>query len=68
MENGMVGSDVQLTQKMLKSLEYYSGATDGIFGNGLERAVRRFQRDNRLGEDGIVGRRTYEKICALSGE
>lgn len=67
MENGMVGSDVQRTQKMLKKLGFYSGAADGIFGSGLENAVRKFQKANHLAEDGVVGRLTYDKIRALSG-
>jgi hypothetical protein len=65
---GMVGSDVQRTQKMLKRLGYYHGSADGIFGDRLESAVRRFQKDNRLYQDGIVGRRTYDRIRALSGK
>lgn len=71
LENGMVGSDVMKTQRMLKKMGFYTGAADGVFGSGMERAVRGFQRTYSLEEDGIVGRRTYEKISEqyeLSGE
>ena len=35
---------------------------DGIFGPGTEREVRRFQRDNRLSVDGVVGRNTWTAL------
>jgi hypothetical protein len=63
MENGMVGSDVQEIQKMLIKLKFYTGSADGVFGDGMERAVRSFQRTYHLRVDGIVGRQTYKKIC-----
>lgn len=35
---------------------------DGSFGRGTEAAVRRYQYDNRLTEDGIVGKKTWAKL------
>lgn len=35
---------------------------DGVFGPGTEQQVRRFQRDNRLTADGIVGRNTWSAL------
>ena len=35
---------------------------DGIFGDETDGEVRRFQRDNMLSEDGIVGPRTWLKL------
>lgn len=64
MENGMVGSDIRDTQKMLKKQGFYNGTADGIFGSAMENAVKSFQKTYHLTPDGIVGRITYEKICA----
>ena len=56
------GSDVYRTQIMLKNLGFYTGTIDGIFGEGMERAVKSFQRTYQLLDNGIVERKTYEKI------
>jgi N-acetylmuramoyl-L-alanine amidase len=38
-----------------------SGA-DGIFGAGTENAVKSFQRHHGLTVDGIVGKKTWDKL------
>ena len=58
----MAGSDVYNTQIMLKNLGFYTGVIDGIFGDGMERAVKSFQRTYFLKDDGIIGKMTYDKI------
>ncbi|NPC95012.1 peptidoglycan-binding protein [Bacillus sp. WMMC1349] len=35
---------------------------DSIFGHGLEKAVRAFQKVNGLAVDGIVGRATWTRL------
>lgn len=35
---------------------------DGIFGNNTDYAVREFQRDENLDDDGIVGFNTWSRI------
>ncbi len=35
---------------------------DGIFGNNTDYAVRSFQRDENLDDDGIVGFNTWSRI------
>ncbi|HOP12092.1 MAG TPA: L,D-transpeptidase family protein [Oscillospiraceae bacterium] len=62
MGKSMTGSDVYNTQIMLKNLGFYTGTIDGIFGEGMERAVKSFQRTYYLEDDGIIGKTTYEKI------
>lgn len=62
MENGMVGSDVLKTQLLLSGMGFYTGSADGVFGDGMERAVRSFQKTYSLTIDGIVGSATYDKI------
>lgn len=62
MGKNMAGSDIYNTQMMLKNLGFYTGAIDGIFGEGMERAVKSFQRTYYMKDDGIIGKKTYEKI------
>ncbi len=59
---GSTGDQVRTVQSRLKQWGYYDGAVDGIFGSGTERAVKRFQKNNGLVADGIVGPATGKKI------
>ena len=56
------GSDVYNTQIMLMNLGFYTGTIDGIFGDGMERAVKSFQKTYSLKDDGVIGKTTYDKI------
>ena len=58
------GDDVALLQKRLNALGYDSGREDGIFGDDTARAVRHFQKEYGVAEDGIWGPRSQ---AALSG-
>jgi N-acetylmuramoyl-L-alanine amidase len=58
LKRGSTGDDVTAVQKRLKQWGYYSGAVDGIFGYGTERAVKWFQEKNGLAVDGVVGPKT----------
>ncbi len=49
-------------QKALKNAGYYQGAVDGKIGSATKDAVKAFQRDNGLDADGVVGRRTWDKL------
>ena len=56
LEKGSKGEEVKVLQKAL-------GITaDGIFGAGTEAVVKKFQQENGLDYDGIVGRKTWEKL------
>ena len=46
-------------QNALSIRGYSAGPIDGVFGGGTEEAVKYFQRDNALTDDGIVGARTW---------
>ena len=65
LRNGSTGNPVRRCQKRLTLGGYDTGGVDGIFGANTESAVRTFQRDQGLTEDGIVGPRTWERIDAL---
>ena len=55
---GSRGQEVRSIQSKLKSLGFYSGAVDGIYGTGTQRAVRAFQKSVGLTADGIAGQKT----------
>lgn len=62
---GDAGSDVQLIQSRLRSAGYFSGEPNGMFGPLTEIALRRYERDHGLPEDGVVGHREYESLGLL---
>lgn len=55
---GASGEITKLIQEKLVSLGYNTNGIDGIFGNGTLEAVKRYQADNNLEVDGIVGPNT----------
>ena len=62
LKQGMKSSEVELLQENLKLLNFAPGIIDGIFGETTDFAVRRFQRENHLIVDGIVGDETWSAI------
>ena len=55
---GTRGQEVRAIQTKLKSLGFYTGAVDGIFGVLTKAAVLRCQKKKGLLADGIVGPKT----------
>jgi general secretion pathway protein A len=55
---GMVGERVRILQQTLKEFGYFTSVPSGQFDAQTQQAVKRFQRANQLGDDGLVGRRT----------
>lgn len=49
-------------QQKLKNLGYYTGSVDGVLGPQSIAAIKKFQRDNGLAVDGIVGAKTAAKL------
>lgn len=59
---GSRGEEVKMLQEKLKDLGYYNGPIDGIFGGGVDAAVKELQIKNNLVADGIVGSNTWKSI------
>lgn len=49
---------------MLKGYDPKGVESPGQFGSGLENCVKRYQGDNGLSVDGIVGYNTYKSLIA----
>ena len=53
---------VRQIQTALKNAGFYKGQIDGKMGPQTKQSIREFQKANGLKPDGIVGRRTVEKL------
>ncbi len=61
-KKGATGAGVTEIQTRLKAWGYYTGAVDGVYGSGTEKAVRYFQRSNGLAADGQCGAQTLAAL------
>lgn len=61
----MTGDDVRELQTQLNALGFTAGKHDGIFGASTVEALRDFQRNLGIGEDGICGRETLRALESL---
>jgi N-acetylmuramoyl-L-alanine amidase len=61
----MRGDDVAALQNQLNALGFDSGRADGIFGPNSARAVRAFQKEYGVTEDGIFGARSHHALAGL---
>ena len=59
---GSTGEMVKALQLALNSMGYNCGKVDGIFGKGVETALKEFQHDNDLFKDGICGANTWSAL------
>jgi len=63
LRNGMSGEDVYELQVKLMNAGYLGGGgADGVFGPITENAVKGFQRDHGLNEDGVAGSQTLDLL------
>lgn len=62
---GSTGSEVAKIQAVLKKYGYTSESPDGIFGSNTKEAVIKFQKNNGLVPDGIIGDKTYNSLMRL---
>jgi peptidoglycan hydrolase-like protein with peptidoglycan-binding domain len=67
LEQDDLGSAVMVLQRLLALYDYLpEDAIDGMFGWTTDCAVRQFQHDCSLYEDGIVGLYTWTALANLS--
>jgi hypothetical protein len=59
---GASGNDVKKIQQRLSEMNLYRGPIDGRFGGGTESAVKTFQRNSGVTQDGCVGPDTWSKL------
>lgn len=62
LRKGSQNSSVKKLQEKLIELEYDVGAMDGVFGPRTEGAVLKYQKENGLSVDGIVGDETWNSL------
>ena len=65
---GDSGAQIAELQKRLTDLGYYNASISGSFDQATEDAVMRFQRDNGLPSDGIVGAATETALRQPAGQ
>ncbi|MFC6465455.1 peptidoglycan-binding protein [Marinilactibacillus sp. GCM10026970] len=58
------GNITRIIQGILTAEGCDPKGSDGSFGHGLDAAVRKFQKDNRLHVDGIVGPATWRSLLS----
>lgn len=61
---GDEGDKVVELQEKLKEYDYYKREVDGIYGNGTETAVIRFQQQHDLKVDGIAGEEVFNQLSS----
>ncbi len=64
MKKNTTGEDVYWLQCKLKELGYYAGHCGGTYLDGTVKAVKAFQKANRLEQTGTVDKKTWEAIYA----
>lgn len=64
LSKGSKGEQVKTAQRLLKAMGYSIGLSgaDGDFGAKTDKAVRKFQKDSKLDDDGIIGKKTWEAL------
>lgn len=64
LKQGANGDAVKVLQKLLVASGYDCGKAgiDGDFGSGTLSAVKKFQSDNKLSPDGVVGEKTWAAL------
>lgn len=62
----MTGDDVADLQMRLSGLGFNTGRPDGLFGATTDAAVRQFQRDSGLPEDGVFGADTARELGRMT--
>ncbi|MBR3015876.1 MAG: peptidoglycan-binding protein [Clostridia bacterium] len=62
LRSGTKGTEVTRLQNRLKELGFYTGASDGVYGDAVIAAVKAFQRSSGLTQDGVAGLSTQQAL------
>ena len=68
LKRGSVGEEVKALQSRLITLGYLTSPIDGMYGRVTEKAVREFQQENGLTNDGQAGEKTLQRIYAADAK
>lgn len=63
LSSGSSGDEVKALQSRLQQLGFYSGVLDGDYGKGTRAAVKLFQAQHGLDDDGIAGQKHWK--CSI---
>jgi len=55
-------------QQALKAAGYYNGNVDGKLGTGTKAAIKKFQKDQGLNADGVIGEKTWKALKTAAGQ
>lgn len=59
---GDIGADILEIQKRLQLMDYYKGPLDGIYGEGMKKALLEFLKANNMNIDDMINYDIYEKL------
>jgi peptidoglycan hydrolase-like protein with peptidoglycan-binding domain len=62
LRRGTMSAEVAMMQQALIDLGYLTGEPDGNYGSATERAVRAFQKNNGMNDDGTAGSATLSRL------
>ncbi len=69
LRKGSSGSDVKVVQETLKELGYFTyPKLTGYYGSITVNAVKKFQKDNGLDPDGVVGKQTKSVLYGITDQ
>ena len=68
LSSGSSGDEVKALQSRLQQLGFYSGVLDGDYGKGTRAAVKLFQAQHGLDDDGIAGQKTLEMLYSSAAQ
>ena len=66
-DNGAKKANIVQTQTLLNELGYAVGAADGAIGPKTKNAILNFQRNNGMGETGVVNAELIERLENAAG-
>ena len=67
-KEGDKNSTVKGYQQLLRFWDFYKKKLDGDYGRGTIAAVKKFQKKNRLKDDGTIGKKTAAKVVEYAVE